>query len=457
MTEKEVKRKLAAILSADVKGYSRLMGEDELGTVNQLKEYRQVMASHIQRCGGRVVDVPGDNILSEFTSVVDALECAVEVQKELKKRNDTLPAEKKMEFRIGVNLGDVIEDGNRIYGEGINVAARIEGLADAGGVCVSGTAYDSIGKKLPFGYEYLGEQTVKNIEKPVRVYRVLTDPAAVGKVIGEKRFLGRISRRAAIAAIIILVVVAGGLIGWNIYLHQSRRVEAADPEKMAMASVIDYDPDTSSFKVDDDFGRNLTHVPLMMVRPTDDLIDYLEVQCDAYDFHLQSVLGIAPGPSYVYDIYPYNGHDWTMLPEDVALDFLEQWTLQIPTSGRIMADRNARWFWFTTTQDTSNMLSEFAWSVDAPNNALSLTATDNLEALTVDTLLAGLDPLSPMTVDVGGNLDGTGDDIYLRDWGTAVPTQVLRDGLPTGSWTVVQGTLRLHETDPGLHTWQVLP
>ena len=133
MAPEEFKRKLTAILSADVEGYSRLMGEDEPGTVSRLKEYRQVMASHIQSCGGRVVDAPGDNILSEFTSVVDALECAVEVQKELKSKNDTLPPEKKMEFRIGVNLGDVIEDGNRIYGDGINVAARIESLADTGG------------------------------------------------------------------------------------------------------------------------------------------------------------------------------------------------------------------------------------------------------------------------------------------------------------------------------------
>jgi adenylate cyclase len=233
MNEERAKRKLSAILSADVKGYSRLMGDDELGTVNRLKEYRQVMTSHIKTFGGRVVDAPGDNLLSEFTSVVDALECAVELQRELKKRNELLPSEKKMEFRIGVNLGDVIENGNRIYGDGVNVAARIEGLADASGICISGTAYDQIGKKLPFGYAYLGEQMVKNIEKPVRVYRVLTDPETAGKVIGENRFLGRISRRAAIVAVIVFVIIAGGLVGWNIYLHQSRKVEAADLEKMA--------------------------------------------------------------------------------------------------------------------------------------------------------------------------------------------------------------------------------
>jgi adenylate cyclase len=138
-----------------------------------------------------------------------------------------------MEFRIGVNLGDVVEDGESIYGDGVNIAARIESLAESGGVCISGTAYDQIGKKLPFGYEYLGEQTVKNIEKPVRVYRVLIEPEAAGKVIGEKRFISRISRRTAMAAIIILVIVAGGLIGWNIYLQQSKKIEPASLDKMA--------------------------------------------------------------------------------------------------------------------------------------------------------------------------------------------------------------------------------
>jgi adenylate cyclase len=233
MTIERDKRKLSAVLSADVKGYSRLMGEDESGTVRTLKEYREIMVKLIQRYRGRVLDSPGDNLLAEFVSVVDAVDCAVEIQKELKLRNYELPEARRMEFRIGVNLGDVVEDGESIYGDGVNIAARVESLADAGGICISGTTYDQIGKKLPFGYEYLGEKTVKNIEKPVRVYRVLMEPEAAGKVIGEKRFLGRISRRAAIAAIIILVIIAGGLIGWNIYLHQSKKVEPASLDKMA--------------------------------------------------------------------------------------------------------------------------------------------------------------------------------------------------------------------------------
>jgi adenylate cyclase len=181
MATHEVKRKLAAILSADVKGYSRLMSEDEVGTIQILNVYKEIIAGLIQHHHGRVVDAPGDNVLAEFGSVVDAVECAVEIQKELKTRNADLPENRRMEFRIGVNLGDVIEDGEQILGDGVNIAARLERLSEAGGVCVSGTAFDQVENKLRLGYEYLGEQTVKNITKPVRVYRVLTETEVVAQ------------------------------------------------------------------------------------------------------------------------------------------------------------------------------------------------------------------------------------------------------------------------------------
>ncbi len=187
MTTQEVKRKLVAILSADVKGYSRLMGKDEKGTVRTLNTYKGVMTGLIQHHHGRVVDAPGDNVLAEFASVVEAVECAVEIQKELKTRNADLPENRRMEFRIGVNLGDVIEDGEQILGDGVNIAARLESLSDAGGISISGTAYDQVENKLSLGYKYLGKQTVKNIAKPVRVYQVLMEPEAAGKVIGEKK------------------------------------------------------------------------------------------------------------------------------------------------------------------------------------------------------------------------------------------------------------------------------
>jgi len=176
MTTPEVKRKLAAILSADVKGYSRLMGEDEEATVRTLNAYKEVMKNLIQQSHGRVVDAPGDNVLAEFASVVDAVRCAAEIQKELKKRNSELSENRRMEFRIGVNLGDVIEDGEQILGDGVNIAARMESFAEGGGICISGTAYDQVEGKLGLSYEHLGEQTVKNIAKPVRVYRLLMEP-----------------------------------------------------------------------------------------------------------------------------------------------------------------------------------------------------------------------------------------------------------------------------------------
>jgi adenylate cyclase len=227
------KRKLTAILSADVKGYSRLMGEDEEATIRTLTEYRKIISDQVKQHEGRVVDSPGDNILAEFASVVDALKCAVDTQKEIAEQNESLPENRKMEFRIGVNLGDVAEEGARIYGDGVNVAARIESLADPGGICISRSAYDQVRKRLSIGYEYLGEHTVKNIDEPVRVYRVLTAPEYAGRVIGEKTAAGKKWRRLAYTAVACLVVVAGGLIAWNIYLQKSRRVEPADIEKMA--------------------------------------------------------------------------------------------------------------------------------------------------------------------------------------------------------------------------------
>ena len=175
MTEGRAKRKLSAVLSADVKGYSRLMGQDETGTVDRLKEYRALMTDLIQQYRGRVVDSPGDNILSEFFSVVDATECAVKIQEELKNRNVELPKDRRMEFRIGINLGDVIEDEDSIYGDGVNIAARIESLAEGGGICISGSVFDQIEGKIPLNYDDLGEQSVKNIKKPVQVYRIYVE------------------------------------------------------------------------------------------------------------------------------------------------------------------------------------------------------------------------------------------------------------------------------------------
>ncbi len=186
MAEERAKRKLSAILSADVKGYSRLMGENELATVRTLEDYRVVMADVIQNYRGRVVDSPGDNLLAEFVSVVDAVESAVEIQKQLKERNAKLPGDRKMEFRIGINLGDVIEEGERIYGDGVNITARVEGLAEGGGICISRSVYDQVKNKLDLGYGSIGEHSVKNITEPVQVYRVEIETKAGGSGIGKE-------------------------------------------------------------------------------------------------------------------------------------------------------------------------------------------------------------------------------------------------------------------------------
>src|SRR5262245_38940593 len=215
MEGRPLDRKLAAILSADVEGYSRLMGDDEAATVRTITEYREVIASAVTGHGGRVVDAPGDNVLAEFPSVVDAVQSAVEVQRELRSRNAELPAGRRMVFRIGINLGDVIVEDHRLYGDGVNIAARVEGLAEGGGICVSGTAYDQVEGKLPFAYDFLGEHTVKNIARPVRVYRLRLEPGATARPSVAGRSAGRhhVARVVAVAA--LLSLLGAGWAGWH--------------------------------------------------------------------------------------------------------------------------------------------------------------------------------------------------------------------------------------------------
>ena len=230
MTQEGFKRKLTAILSADVVGYSRLMDDNEEATVRTLNAYRDLMKTLIQKQRGRVVDTTGDNLLAEFTSVVDALNCSVKIQLELAERNAELSSERRMEFRIGVNVGDVIEEEDRIYGDGVNIAARVEALAEAGGICITGRAYDQVKNKLEFGYQYLGEHSVKNIPEPVRVYKVLTEPEAAGKVLGEKR---KTRRWISLPTAIVLLIGIGGLAGWYLFLKHSTRIDPASLDRMA--------------------------------------------------------------------------------------------------------------------------------------------------------------------------------------------------------------------------------
>jgi len=179
MAADSVQRRLAAILSADVQGYSRLMGDDEVATIRTLTAYRQIMTNLIQQHHGRVVDAPGDNLLAEFGSAVDAVQGAMAIQNVLKANNADLPANRQMHYRMGINIGDVVVEGKRLYGDGVNIAARLESLADGGGICISEAVHMQVKNKLTFAFSYQGEQSVKNIVDPVRVYKVglETEPA----------------------------------------------------------------------------------------------------------------------------------------------------------------------------------------------------------------------------------------------------------------------------------------
>ncbi len=230
MAEEGFKRKLTAILSADVEGYSRLMDDDEEATIRTLTSYRTTMSDLIQQYRGRVVDTTGDNLMAEFTSVVDAVNCAVEIQRELAERNTELTYNRKMEFRIGINLGDVIDDEGRIYGDGVNIAARVEAMAEAGGICISGRAYDQVANKLGLEYENLGEHQVKNISTPIRVYRVLSHPdAAVHRVIHAKKAVRHKWRIFTIATSVILILVIATVAIWEHYFDLPI-VETSVPE-----------------------------------------------------------------------------------------------------------------------------------------------------------------------------------------------------------------------------------
>ena len=232
MGGRSVDRKLAAILSADVEGYSRLMGDDEVATVRAITAYRDVIASRVAGHGGRVVDAPGDNVLAEFPSVVDAVQCAVDIQRELESRNAELSSSRQMRFRIGINLGDVIVEGERLYGDGVNIAARLEGLAEGGGICISGTAYDQIEGKLPFRCESIGEHTVKNITRPVRAYRLRLDSSESPAPSPR----GAPRHAMAISAVVIVLVLLGGAgwVGWY-WLKPAETAGLPLPDKPSVA------------------------------------------------------------------------------------------------------------------------------------------------------------------------------------------------------------------------------
>ncbi|MFQ5937327.1 MAG: adenylate/guanylate cyclase domain-containing protein [Acidiferrobacterales bacterium] len=229
MEQDKVERKLAAILYADVAGYSRLTGQDEEGTHRILSTSLDAITATIERHSGKVLHYAGDAVLAEFASVVNALTCAVDIQRDLKVRNEGLPEERRLKFRIGLNLGDVIVDRHEIYGDGVNVAARLESLAEPGGICISRPVFDQVKHKMELGYGYLGEQKVKNIAEPVRAYRVILEPEAAGTVVGEKR--ARPWQWMTLATVVALLVGASAITIW--IRPWTPPAQVASQEKMA--------------------------------------------------------------------------------------------------------------------------------------------------------------------------------------------------------------------------------
>jgi adenylate cyclase len=202
-----LERKLTAILCADVYGYSRLMGDDEEATLRTLSSHRKLVGSLIEQYRGRFVNSAGDSVLAEFVSVVNAVQCAVEIQNKLKAENAELPPDRRMQFRIGVNSGDVMVEGDQIYGDGVNVAARLESVADPGGICISGVVHDQVKGKLALNYQDLGAQQVKNIAEPVRVYRVLSEVGAAAP--GKRPRVARQYLRRGVFSIAGIAIVVG--------------------------------------------------------------------------------------------------------------------------------------------------------------------------------------------------------------------------------------------------------
>ena len=247
-----MERKLTVILSADVEGYGRLMGEDEEATVRTLTEYREVMGGLIQRHRGHVIDSPGDNLLAQFASAVDAVYCAVDIQKDLRRRNAAYVEDRRMHFRIGLNLGDVIVEGERIYGDGVNVAARVEGLAGGGGIYITGTVYDHVVNKLSFAFHDLGEKTVKNIADPVRVYDVRwdTEATSAGK--------GKPSRQWRWKTVSVVVVAAVAFFFWRQVYEERKSLPPTDKPSIAILPFADISPQRDQEYFSDGMTEELT-------------------------------------------------------------------------------------------------------------------------------------------------------------------------------------------------------
>jgi TolB-like protein/class 3 adenylate cyclase len=234
MVEDRVQRRLAAIFAADVVGYSRLMGVDEESALRTLQSYREIIGRLIGRHEGRIFATGGDSVLAEFASPVEAVRCAMAIQEELTVRNTELVEDRQMHFRIGINLGDVMAEGDDLLGDGVNIAARLESIAEPGGICISGSVFDQVRNKLPIGFEDIGPQKVKNIAEPISAYRLAPDRGPVPASVKAAALPGGARRWAmpAIVAAVLVIVAAGGVAMWRPW---TPTVEPASVERMASA------------------------------------------------------------------------------------------------------------------------------------------------------------------------------------------------------------------------------
>lgn len=227
MEQEIVSRELITILAADVEGYSRLMEANEDATLETLRAFRQVMDDLISKHGGRIANTAGDSVVAAFKSAIGAVQCAIEIQSQLAPKNAGLPRNSQVWFRIGINIGDVIRNGEDVLGDGVNVAARLEGIAEPGGICISRIVYDQVSEKVHLNYEYLGDQAVKNIERPVSAYRINVEkqPSSEPEVVNRQRW------KYGIASSLVVLVLVGG---FSIWLKNGENVETPQSDGMTV-------------------------------------------------------------------------------------------------------------------------------------------------------------------------------------------------------------------------------